>query len=385
MGQERFYKVWAIAMFVYSTSILPAVSTTHARPPVNEDILIKLLSFVPGGRLLAGIVTYSLPERVMVNGISLPARTGGMYFWSTQDGKLKHSVRFSKEVWPEYLDVSPDETRAAVIFYESLSDGKRPHGLGCYSLAEKRWLWKWKWDMDEIEGFPQAVKLLPNGRRILVLGYWSVWYYDVETGKKVHEWKGLLKDYDVWRYALRTSYVSPSGRYLVIWQEKPWEGLALGRMDMYVTVWDLQTGEEISRWKKPEYECEKGTFSPDEQSVIFGCKDGHIREWSIRSGTMVRELRIKTSLPRWVVSVVFSPDGRFVAVKAATEDIMVFDYSTQKKLHTFEGSGKYNAMAFSSDGEFFALPIKGRICLYATSTWERKWCVEPRPPNIPND
>lgn len=394
MGQERFYSLWAIPMLVYFTSMLTVVSTTHAQTPVNEKILIKSLFVVPGVPLLAGIGTYSLPERTTIKGVNLPAITGGIYFWSTENGRLNHFVPFSREVWPAHFAISPDGTRVAVIFYDPLSKDKRPHGLGCYSLVGKKWLWKWKWLKDEIDGAPLTVRFLPDNRRILVLGLWSIWYYDAETGQKIHEWKGLLRDYEVWKYAVRTSYVSPSGRFLVIWQEKPFEGKARGGVNKYVAVWDLETGKEVARWEKPNYECQIATFSPDEQSVIFGCKDGYIREWSIRNRSMVRELRIKISEPKWVLSVVFSPDGKHLAVDAGTEAITMTDYAKQIEIHKFDrpGTGGYSStvgkqypMAFSSDGEYFVLWDKDRICLYVTSTWEQKWCVVPTPPDIPKD
>ena len=387
MGTDRFSRFRAIAVFLSSTFILTGASSTNTQLLNNQRILMTSLLFVPGGRLLTGIGTYSLPERVTVNGLNLHAMTGGIYFWSVKDGTLNHFVSFSKEEWPLHFDISPDGTWVAVVFYESLPGDERPHGLGCYSLTEKRWLWKWKWEKDEIEGFPQAVRILPDGRRILVLGYWSIWYYDVKTGQKVHEWKNLLKEYRIWRYAARTSYLSPTGRYLIIWQEKPFEGRVLWGLNRYVTTWDLEVGKQISRWNKPDYESYHAVFSPDERNVIFSCKDGYLREWSIDEPRMTRQLKVNVSQFTWVGPAILSSDGRFLAVKVATEDAVVFDWSRAKRLCTFDGSRKDHtyAMAFSSDGELFAVVINRKICLYSTSTWEQKWCVDPKPPDVLND
>jgi len=356
----------------------------------ENRILIRSLLFASEASVLAGTGLYSLPEHIKLDGINLRAQTGLMYFWLMESGRLTHFVSFPRETWPQHFDISPDGTRVAVIFYEVSLKDKRPHGLGCYSFSEKKWLWKWKWSQDEVEGFPQAVKILPGGRRILVLGYQSIWYYDVETGQKVYEWRRLLRDYVVWRYALRTSYLSPSGRYLVIWQEKPFEGGALWR-NRDVTVWDLERGKEISRWKKPTYECVFAKFSPDEENIVFGCKDGYVREWSIRGRAPTKELKTKGG----VYSLLFSPDGRLLSVESGIGTIAVFDYLRQKEVHqfavlnkgpySFRTMGEQYPMAFSSQGEYFALLDKGKICLYSTSTWEQKWCVDPKPPNVLND
>jgi hypothetical protein len=381
-------RLWSIPMLVYATFILTGVSLpTWAQERTNEEVLLKSLSFVPPDLLLAGMGLHSMPGAPSKEGIY--PLTGWIHLWSRSDGRLQHTISFAKNERPQHFDVSPDGVRVAVVFYEPLSKDKRPHGLGCYSLAEKKWLWKWKWLKEEIDGAPLAVKFLPDGRSILVLGLRSIWYYDSKTGQKVHGWKMLLRDYKVWTYALRTCYLSPTGRFLVIWQEMPWERIPLGGVNKYVTVWDLNTGMEISRWEKPEYECQIATFSPDEESVFFGCKDGHVRQWSIKSRNLTRELMTSAD----VFSVAFSPDSRFLAVNAGIEDVFVVDYTRQKQIHQFDSpgrnysltGGKQYPMVFSRDGGYFALWDKSRICLYATSNWEQKWCVVPKPPDVPNN
>jgi WD40 repeat protein len=366
--------------------MLSGVSITHSEEAVGKKLALDSLFFVPGHPLIAGSITYSLSERRLVRGILIHVHKGGIYFWSTENGRLDHSVSFSKHILPERFDISRDGSRIVVIFSDHTQPEKRSLWLGCYSLLEKKWLWKSKWGSNEKE-VPQVVRFLPNGRSILTLGYFSVWYYDAETGHRINEQRALLKEYPVYRWALRSSYVSPSGRYLVIWQEKPYEGLARG-MNKFVTVWDLTAGKEVARWKKPDCECQIATFTPDEQSVVFGCKDGYVRERSIKKQSLVRELKTSGE----VVSVVFSPNGRYLAANSGRRDITVFDYATQRTLQNFHSpgweytviGGEQYPMAFSSDSELMALWDKGRVCIYSTITWEEKWCVVPRPPDLGN-
>jgi WD40 repeat protein len=358
---------------------------------IGEEIQVESLLFVPRVQLLAGVGFWPLSERVVTNGLSLHKIGGAIFLWSAEDGRLWEAIPFSKDVRPKHIDVSPDGKRIAVVFAEHGS-GRKPfnrYGLGCYSTVEKKWLWKWNWAKDEMVGEPLSVRFTPGGRSLLVVGYFSVWYYASETGEKVSEFKGLLKKYALWKYAARTCYVSPSCRLLVIWQEKPWEGRVSRRINKYVTLWDLAAGEEVARWEKPKYECGIATFSSDEESVIFGCKDGYVREWSIKARTVTRELKLRAG----VDSLVFSPDGRFLAVNCGIRDVFVLEWGRQKRTHEFDQAGKNYSliegkqypMVFSSDGNYFALLEKGRICLYSTSTWEQKWCVDPKPPDVLND
>jgi len=383
--QILFHGLWILTLVFFSVLKISGGSTTHAGEMVGIQINLESLSFVPGGPLLAGSGTHSLSERIVLKGISLPASRGVIYFWSTENGRLDDFVPFSKEVLPKHFDISQDGARMVVIFSDYTQKEKKSFWLGCYSLMEKRWLWKSRWGSEDNEP-PDAVKFLPSGRSILTLGYFSVWYYDAETGHRIDERKGVLKEYPVYRWALRSRYVSPSGRYLVIWQEKPYEGIAWG-VNKFVTVWDLPASKEVARWRKPGYECQIATFSPDEQSVVFGCKDGYIREWSIKNQSLVREL--KTSAE--VLSVMFSPNGKYLAVNSGIKDITVFDYATLRKLHDSYSPGRnypvpvgeQYPMVFSADGESMALWDRGRICLYSTANWEQKWCVVPTPPDLP--
>lgn len=366
-----------------SALILSGASITQSEETVSKWLGVDSLSFVSGHPLIAGSITYALSERRLLRGVSIPVLKGGIYFWSTENGRLDHSISFSKHIRPERFDISPDGSRVVVIFSDHTQPEKRSLWLGCYSIREKKWLWKSKWGSNEKE-VPQFVRFLPDGRSILTLGYFSIWYYDAETGDRINEQRALLKEYPVYRWALRSSYVGPSGRYLVIWQEKPYEGLAWGP-NKFVTVWDLKGGKEVARWKKPDCECQIATFTPDEQSVVFGCNDGYAREWSIKSQSLVRELRTLGE----VVSVVFSPNGKYLAVNSGRRDITVLDYATQRILQNFHSpdgeytvtGGKQYPVAFSSDSELMALWDKGggRVCLYSTNTWEQKWCVVPRP------
>ena len=360
-----------------------------AAVPQADGVTISSVFFVPGNTFILGKGFYFLPERREVGGISREKITGGIWVWRTDDGRVDHFIPFPKMTWPDEVDISQDGARIAIIFFDSGQMDRKPDWLGCYSLVGKHWLWRWKWEKYETRESPRQVKFCSDSRKMLIVGYWSMWYLDADTGEEIGQRRGFLKEYPVLRWGLRSSYISPSGRYLVIWQEKPFEGIGWG-LNKFVTVWDLALGKEVVRWRKPTCECEIAAFSPDEESIVFGCKDGYVREWSIKTRSLVREFSTRGNIS----SVVFSTDGRYLGVNSDCKEIIIFDRVTQKMVHTFVSSGREYTqivgeqypMAFSSDGQLFTFRNEERkICLYSTSTWEQKWCVDPKPPHVPNE
>ena len=78
---------------------------------------------------------------------------------------------------------------------------------------------------------------------MIVIGYENILFYDAKTGQKLEVIEEPLKDYPIIGMSIRGSVLSPSGRYLVVWQEKPPPGHhILGKLiaNKWVTVWDLQ-------------------------------------------------------------------------------------------------------------------------------------------------
>ena len=98
-----------------------------------------------------------------------------------------------------------------------------------------------------------------------------------------------------WRWAMD---VSPNGRTI-----------ASGADDMIVTLWDLESGEEIQQLAGGHSDSIGDVaFAPDGRSLLSGAYDDMLVLWDIDSG---KELRRMTNPSGDVNGVAISPDGRF--------------------------------------------------------------------------
>lgn len=366
-----FSMVWADEMEVYRNLVL--------RP-----VFYKNLVFVSKTRSL---VTSSKKSGIKAKRKvgELPTETFGfaIRFWSVENGKLEDAMEFSRREEPETIDVSLDGELMAVAFWNLPAKGERygHSSIACYSLNEKKWVWRKDWPSK----FDAAreVKFSPDGLKVVVIGVKNIHYYDAKTGQKLEVIEEPLKDYPIIGMSVRGSVLSPSGRYFVVWQEKPPPGHhILGKLiaNKWVTVWDLLTRKQIARWKKPEYENICAAFTKDEKNILFGSSEGHIRMWSVEKQEMIRE---------WSVGEIsvgyfkFSKDYRYLAIYGAgkTFHIIIFDYPEGKKVYHFSdfdcvhGVGDPFPMTFLDTSKFFAFAESHRVCVYDTKTWNEKWCV----------
>lgn len=314
----------------------------------------------------------------------LPIETSGfaIRLWSVENGKLEDAMEFSRGEEPRKIDVSPDGELMAVAFRIFPTKGERSGyaSIACYSLSEKEWLWRNDW---RSKYMAREVKFSPDGLKVIVIGYENILLYDAKTGKKLEIIEEPLKDYPIIGMSIRGSVLSPSGRYFVVWQEKPLPGHhLLGRLiaNKWVTVWDLQTRKQIARWKKPEYENICAVFTKDENNILFGSEEGHIRMWSVEKQEMIREWSVGETTVDYLK---FSNDYRYLAIFGVGKKfhIIIFDYLEENEVHHFSGfdcvhgEGESFPMTFFNTSKFFTFAESHRLCVYDTQTWQEKWCV----------
>jgi WD40 repeat protein len=69
-----------------------------------------------------------------------------------------------------------------------------------------------------------------------------------------------------------------------------------------------------------------------------------------------------------IVSILFSPDGRLVAV-ATNDTVEILDAKTAKRIHTIKADvSETGEMTFSPDSKFIALPSRNRLTIYDVAT-----------------
>lgn len=348
----------------------------------EKEIFDKDLVFVEKSRSLVGVslkFQREVKKREREESL-IGIRT--IWVWSAENGRVEDTLYFPPKGGPRAIDSNPNGDGVTAALWNPPARGEKygHSSIAYYSLTEKKWLWSDDWPSEF--GRARRVKFSSDGLRVIGVGFKNMLVYDARIGKKLEAIGEPLKDYPLLSDSVRGSVLSPSGRYIVIWQEPAPSGHLLGRWiaNKWVTVWDLQTRKQVARWRKPEYVNFCAAFTRDEKHILFGSgidSRGHIRMWSVERQEMIRDW----SLGDGVCDMKFSEDYRYLAVYLAGEDlsIRVYDYSNEKEVHSFRGVGSSTfgeptPMTFFDGSDFFAFAKKDQVCVYNTKTWEEKWC-----------
>jgi len=113
-------------------------------------------------------------------------------------------------------------------------------------------------------------------------------------------------------------------------------------------------------------------FSPDDEYVVSGSKEGSIKLWDIHKQ---RSIKTFTGHTNSVNSVCFSPDGKYILSGSLDATIKLWDIQTGKCVRTFEAhKSSVNSVCFSSDGKFaISGSSDGTIIFWDVETGE---CIE---------
>jgi WD40 repeat protein len=322
---------------------------------------------------------------------------GNIRFWSINDGKLETIIRLTIPEFAPRIAVSHDGSLIAVALFNI--SPQLGNDVGCYSIKEKKWLWKYKW-VEDRPPFDRSLRFTaenmiftPDDRKIIAAGVAYLVISDARTGEVLERRREPFKDYPgLYGCEIRNA-LSPSSRYLAIWQEfstaahgQWWKRF---RVNKLVTIWDIEENKFIASWKKQESQSCAAVFSADEKEIVFCSNDGYIRVWSIIEQKVIRQWQAHSKstgskdypFPE-IHFLTLSPDGKYLATKGIVENgqaIKIWDFLTGRLVHEFGmKSGGLNCgypMAFSPNGKYFGFERCGNLCLYDTQTWQEKWCI----------
>jgi WD40 repeat protein/tRNA A-37 threonylcarbamoyl transferase component Bud32 len=126
-----------------------------------------------------------------------------------------------------------------------------------------------------------------------------------------------------------------------------------------VKVWDAQTGRELLTLKA---DTSGVAFSPDGKRLASGGsgREAVLRAWDAQTGQELLALKGHTSR---VGSIAFSPDGKRLASGGAEGAVKVWDAQTGQELLTLQGGG-YGDVAFSPDGTRLASATDGTVTIW---------------------
>lgn len=177
------------------------------------------------------------------------------------------------------------------------------------------------------------VTFSPDGRRALSCGYGrTVRLWDVETGQELRRFRvGLAPVHAV--------TFSPAGLRALCGTDEGDFGL-----------WDLETASELRRLAGHKADVLSAAFSPHNDLALSGSDDHTLRLWDLITG---KELRCFQGHFLWVNCVAFSADGRQALSGSLDKTVRLWDLETGAELRRCRGHRKeVRSVAFSPDGRF---------------------------------
>jgi WD40 repeat protein/tRNA A-37 threonylcarbamoyl transferase component Bud32 len=196
-------------------------------------------------------------------------------------------------------------------------------------------------------GFAQAV-FSPKGKWVAAIGSYedmvipdrAVWVWDAKTHQSSRVLRGQGK-------TILCLAFSPNEQLL-----------ATGSRDGTLTLWDLRTGQEVSTYRGHEGGVLAAAFSPDGRRVVTLDGDDVVRTWDATRPSEYLALGCRGA---WQAA--FSGDGRRIAAAAKyrTADVwgtVVWDAESGRELAQFgDGTESAQAVALSPDGSLVAAAV----------------------------
>jgi WD40 repeat protein/class 3 adenylate cyclase len=181
----------------------------------------------------------------------------------------------------------------------------------------------------------EFIAISPDGRNIVTTSHGEVRVWDVATGKTVH-----IFIEDAKHTFLGVDY-SPDGKHILV---------ASDDKDNEVRLWDAVTWEQVRVFNYgTPIGVQAVAFSPDGKTIATG-EDNIVVLWDVATGQSISKL---SGFRDFINDIKFSPDGKFLLAGGGDTTPRLWDVATGKTVRVFGGiRSVVQQVAFTSDGKF---------------------------------
>ncbi len=148
--------------------------------------------------------------------------------------------------------------------------------------------------------------------------------------------------------------------------------LASAGEDLTVKIWDIEAERELRTFKAHTRSIVSVVFSPDDRTLATSSYDGTVKLWDVETGKKVATTPTPEDSHDAAESLVFSADGRMLAVTSLSGvegRIKILDGKTLREIVSMSGHTFWAQLAFSPDGRLLASSEKQEsIKIWNTAT-----------------
>jgi WD40 repeat protein len=224
------------------------------------------------------------------------------------------------------------------------------------------------------ESLVQTVALLPDGRRALTLASGKVLLYNLDTKRKIREFKdrsGFLTGVAVsadGKLALSSGgnqVLGPDGKQL--WRDNEWV-----YKDCVVRVWDIETGREMRPFEGHAKYIHAVCFVGDGSRALSSGDDATFL-WDVNTAQEIRRFNFR---PQHHPAV--TPDGKQALLFPTRDKLVLWDLDNDTAVRTFEDPpDRTKGVVLSPDGSLaVAFGLNGKVTVYDMVTGRPKYLLE---------